>query len=84
MASGSPASAAPAKTYKVVEHNVTLPTQFFPDDICGLRASFETATYKTMITKITEDANGGFHLVDFETGSIAFRWPHAGGARSHA
>jgi hypothetical protein len=54
-----------------VEHNVTLPTQFFPDDICGLRASFETATYKTMITKITEDANGGFHVVDFETGSIA-------------
>jgi hypothetical protein len=50
---------------------VTLPTVFFPDDICGLRASFETATYKTMVTKFTADAQGGFHVVDFETGSIA-------------
>jgi hypothetical protein len=68
----APASAAPAQTWTDVQHNVTLATEFFPDDICGPRASYETWTNKTQLTHLTVLPDGsGYHFIDFETSIIA-------------
>lgn len=64
------ASAARAEVWTDVQHNVTLPTEFFPDDVCGERASFETWTNKTQVNHLTAHGDGSFHFVDFETGVI--------------
>lgn len=54
----------------LVEHHVTT-TEFFPDDICGPRAVFETTVYTTSFLRITESADGTrFQIVDFEVGSV--------------
>ena len=36
------ADAVPPEVFTIVEHNVTLASEFFPDDICGPRAVTET------------------------------------------
>jgi hypothetical protein len=58
--SGAPmqASAKPT-TSTVVVHGVTF-TEFFPDDICGPRASTVTFTIRTDVRHLTERADGTF------------------------
>jgi hypothetical protein len=67
----APAGAAPARTWTDVQHNVTLATEFFPDDICGERPSYETWTNKVQVNHLTERPDGSFTFVDFETSLIA-------------
>jgi hypothetical protein len=54
----------------VVEHNVTLASEHFPDDICGARAVTETVTNTVQVNHLTENEDGSFHFVDFETGFL--------------
>ena len=65
-------SAAGARPFvgTVVEHDVTLASEFFPDDICGPRAVTETVTNTVQVNHLTENENGSFHFVDFETGFL--------------
>jgi hypothetical protein len=54
----------------VVEHDVTT-AEFFPDDICGPRAVFETTVYTTSFRRITESADGTrFQILDLEVGTV--------------
>jgi hypothetical protein len=64
------AAAASPEVFTTVEHNVTLASEFFPDDICGPRAVTETVTNKVQVNHLTANADGGFHFVDFETGTL--------------
>ena len=64
------AAAAEREVWTVVEHNVTLPSETFPDDICGARAVTETVTNKTQVNHLTLNPDGSFHFVDFETGVL--------------
>jgi hypothetical protein len=64
------AAAAPPQVFTTVEHNVTLASVFFPDDACGPRAVTETVTNKVQANHVTENADGSFHVVDFETGTL--------------
>ena len=63
------AAAKPA-VFTIVEHNVTLASEFFPDDACGPRAVTETVTNKVQVTHVTANEDGSFHFVDFETGFV--------------
>jgi hypothetical protein len=60
------ASAANASGNTVVVHGVTF-TDFFPDDICGPRASYVTFTIKTEVTHYTQSPDGTFNFVDVST-----------------
>ena len=51
-------------------HNTTPPVVFFPDDICGPRASFESWVNTVEVNHLTARDDGSFHFVDFETGYI--------------
>jgi hypothetical protein len=63
----APVSAA-TTTSTVVIHGQTF-TEFFPDDICGPRASYVTFTFRTEVTLITELADGSFTFQDMSTGT---------------
>ena len=65
-----PAADARPEVFTTVEHNVTLGSEFFPDDICGPRAVTETVTNKVQVNHVTANADGSFHVVDFETGTV--------------
>lgn len=67
----SPANSAPAETWTTVLHNTTRPVEFFPDDICGPRASYESWVNKVEVNHLTALADGSYHFVDFETGYIS-------------
>jgi hypothetical protein len=69
LALPSGAGAGPL-VFTVVEHNVTLASEFFPDDICGPRAVTETVTNTVQVNHLTENEDGSFHFVDFETGFL--------------
>jgi hypothetical protein len=64
------AVAAAPNVFTIVERNVTHASEFFPDDACGARAVTETVTNKVQVTHLTEKADGSFHFVDFETGTV--------------
>lgn len=63
-------AAAQPEVFTIVEHNVTLASEFFPDDACGPRAVTETVTNKVQVTHLTAHEDGSFHFVDFETGTL--------------
>ena len=56
--------------FTTVEHNVTHAPEFFPDDACGARAVTETVTNDVQVNHLTANADGSFHFVDFETGTL--------------
>ena len=62
----APANAATTST--VVIQGVTF-TEFFPDDLCGPRASYVTFTIDTEVVHTTELADGSFSFVDASTGT---------------
>jgi hypothetical protein len=64
------AAAASPDVFTTVEHNVTHASEFFPDDACGARAVTETVTNKVQVNHLTANADGSFHVVDFETGTL--------------
>jgi hypothetical protein len=66
-AGGSCSDMAPPR---IVEHDVTLASEFFPDDACGPRAVTETVTNTVQVNHLTARADGSFHFVDFETGFL--------------
>ena len=75
----TPASAAGTTTSTVVVHGTTFST-FYPDDICGPRASTETMTIRTSVAHITQHSDGsysyqntytGFYHVDFVDPALA-------------
>jgi hypothetical protein len=76
LASGVVALAVPSAAgarplvFTAVEHDVTLASEFFPDDICGPRAVTETVTNTVQVNHLTENDDGSFHFVDFETGFL--------------
>ena len=63
-------AAAKPEVFTIVEQNVTLASQFFPDDACGPRAVTETVTNTVQVTHLTANEDGSFHFVDFETGFL--------------
>jgi hypothetical protein len=63
-------AAASPEVFTVVEHDVTLASEFFPDDICGPRAVTETVTNELQLDHLTANKDGSFHFVDFETGFL--------------
>jgi hypothetical protein len=65
----SGASATPL-VFTVVEHNTPPVSEHFPDDICGARAVTETVTNTVQVNHLTENEDGSFHFVDFETGFL--------------
>jgi len=66
-----PTSAAEApEVFTVVEHDVTLASEFFPDDICGPRAVTETVTNTVQVNHLAANDDGSFHFIDFETGFV--------------
>jgi hypothetical protein len=69
LALPSGAAASPF-VFTEVEHNVTLASEHFPDDICGARAVTETVTNTVQVNHLTENEDGSFHFVDFETGYL--------------
>jgi hypothetical protein len=58
------------EVWTTVQHNVTLASEYFPDDICGARAVTETVTNRTQVNHLTAHDDGSFHFVDFETGTL--------------
>jgi hypothetical protein len=74
LALAVPASAAgQPEVFTTVEHDVTLASEFFPDnpdDICGGRAVTETVTNEVQVNHLTDNEDGSFHFVDFETGFL--------------
>jgi hypothetical protein len=70
LASTAAPALARAQTWTTVEHNVTLASEFFDDDICGARASTETLTNRVQVNHLTANDDGSFHFVDFETGML--------------
>jgi hypothetical protein len=60
------AANAGASNNTVVIHGTTF-TEFFPDDICGPRASNVTFTVQTAVTHFTESPDGTFNFVDVAT-----------------
>jgi hypothetical protein len=64
------AYAEPPEVFTIVEHDVTLASEFFPDDACGPRAVTETVTNTVQVNHVTARADGSFHIVDFETGFL--------------
>jgi hypothetical protein len=71
LALAVPAGAAePPEVFTIVEHDVTLGSDHFPDDICGPRAVTETVTNKVQVNHLTANDDGSFHFVDFETGTV--------------
>jgi hypothetical protein len=70
----SAGAAEPTETWTVVEHDVTLPPQFFPDEpngLCGpAPAVTETVTNKVQINHLTARPDGSFVFTDFETGFL--------------
>jgi hypothetical protein len=65
-----PGAAARPEVFTIVEHDVTLASESFPDDICGPRAVTETVTNEVQVTHLTANGDGSFHFVDFETGFL--------------
>jgi hypothetical protein len=70
LLTASPAVAATPEVWTTVEHNVTLASETFPDDICGPRAVTETVTNTVQVNHLTANGDGSFHFVDFETGML--------------
>jgi hypothetical protein len=67
------AAAEPPEVFTIVEHDVTLASEFFPgnpDDPCGPRDVTETVTNTVQVTHLTAQDDGSFHVVDFETGIL--------------
>jgi hypothetical protein len=60
--------AAPAEKTTVVVHGLTY-SQFFPDDICGPRASTTTFTIRTRVVRSTEEQDGTFNVTFADTGT---------------
>jgi hypothetical protein len=74
IALAAPAAAgAQPEVFTQVDHDVTLASEFFPDnpdDICGGRAVTETVTNEVQVDHLTANEDGSFHFVDFETGTL--------------
>jgi hypothetical protein len=71
LALAVPASAAgPPEVFTTVEHDVTLASEFFPDDIYGPCAVTETATNTVQVNHLTANDDGSFHFIEFETGFV--------------
>jgi hypothetical protein len=70
---------ARATTSTVVLHGLTA-SEFFPDDICGPRASFVEFTGRTQVTHATEleDGSLSFQFVDTGTYHVDFVDPALG------
>jgi hypothetical protein len=62
------ATNADASNNTVVIHGTTF-SEFFPDDICGPRASNVTFTFQTQVTHFTQRPDGTFNFVDVATGT---------------
>jgi hypothetical protein len=71
---GAASAAKPTETWTVVEHDVTLPPQFYPAEpngLCGpYPATWETFTNKTQMNHLTARPDGSFVFKDFETGLV--------------
>jgi hypothetical protein len=63
-------AAARPEVFTTVQHNMTLASESFPDDACGPRAVTETVTDTVQVNHLTANADGSFHFVDFETGTL--------------
>jgi hypothetical protein len=59
---------ARAETEQIVVHNRTH-TEFFPDDICGPRASTVVFRLRTEVDHVTEHPDGSFSATFIETGT---------------
>jgi hypothetical protein len=68
----SSAAAEPPMVFTFVDHNVTLESEHFPDDPDDpcVAAVTETVTNTVQVNHLTENADGSFHFVDFETGFL--------------
>jgi hypothetical protein len=62
------ATSAAASNGTTVVHGITF-TEFFPDDICGPRASYVTFTFQNQITHLTQRPDGTFNFVSVSTGN---------------
>ena len=71
---GVAGAAKPTETWTVIEHDVTLPPQFYPAEpngLCGpYPATWETFTNKTQMNHLTARPDGSFVFKDFETGFV--------------
>jgi len=61
-------ASAGTATSTVVVHGLTF-TEFFPDDICGPRASTVSFTLRTEVIHVTEHTDGTFSFQDTNTGT---------------
>ena len=68
LAAGPMPASAETSTSTVVIHGLTF-SEFFPDDICGPRASTVTFIVQTQVTHVTEHADGSFTFHDVGTGT---------------
>jgi hypothetical protein len=68
LAAGPMPASAETSTSTVVVHGVTF-TEFFPDDICGPRASTVSFTLRTVVMHLTEHADGTFTFHYTSTGT---------------
>lgn len=70
----SAGAATPTETWTVVEHDVTLPPEFFPAEpngLCGPSpAAWERVTNKVQVNHLTARPDGSFVFTDFETGTL--------------
>lgn len=71
---GAAGAAKPTETWTVVEHDVTLPPEFYPADpngLCGpFPAVWERVTNTVQVNHLTARPDGSFVFTDFETGFL--------------
>ena len=71
----SAAEAAAPTVWTTVNRDVTY-TQYFPPEPndCGFGGATEIKNYKIEMNHLTQNADGSFHFVDFETGTVTIDW----------
>lgn len=70
------AEAAAPTVWTTVDRNVTV-TQYFPpdpNDPCGFPGVTEIKHYTIAMEHLTQNADGSFHYIDFETGTVTLDW----------
>ena len=69
VAAAGPAAAAPATSWTTVQRNVVHEERYY-EDLCGRGSHVERFHNTVEIVHLTELADGTFHFVDFETGTL--------------
>jgi hypothetical protein len=69
------AVAAAPTVWTTVNRDVTT-TQYFPPEPndCGFGGATEIKHYTIEMNHLTQNADGSFHFVDFETGTVTIDW----------